>query len=118
MQTAHNLRGGVFFDHEGQIDFRCALGNHANLYVLQDAENLGGKTGSVAQALADEADNRLSAFVFHVSQLGEVGRESGDRLIGLGGDRKAELGGGHNIDRDIVIVKGFEDRLQITMHEQ
>jgi len=33
VQSADHIEHYVFFDDECQIDLRCALGNHANLYI-------------------------------------------------------------------------------------
>ena len=74
----------VFFDHKGQIDFRSALRNHADLHVFEYPEDLGGYSGSVAQAFTYQTDNRLSAFILHIGQLGEIGGQRRDGLVGLG----------------------------------
>src|ERR1035438_71658 len=47
----------VFFDHERQVDFRGALGDHANLFVGELAENQGCNSGRVAAAqMCDVSD--------------------------------------------------------------
>jgi hypothetical protein len=45
VQTPHHLGRVVLFDYESQINFRRALRDHANLYILKDAEHLGGDSG-------------------------------------------------------------------------
>src|ERR1019366_169851 len=68
----------VFFDHERQVDFRGALGDHANLFVGELAENQGCNSGRVAQILADQADDGLEDVL---------------ALRGAGSDARAFAGG-------------------------
>ena len=73
VQAADYFGGVVFFDHESQVNFRRALRDHANLHVFQQAENLGGDAGRVAQVLAHQADDGLASLILHVGQLGKIG---------------------------------------------
>src|ERR1039458_6127133 len=87
VETADYLGGVVFLDHERQIYFGSALGDHADLRIFEQAENLGGDAGCLPKVLADQADDGFAAFVLHVGKFGEIRGQSGDCLVGLGGDR-------------------------------
>src|SRR5580698_7071054 len=108
----------VFFDDEGEVDFGCALGDHADFFVGEFAEDQSGDAGGVAQVFSDQADDGFAAFVFYVGEFGEIGRERRDSLIGVDGERDADFGGGDDIDGDFVAVEGFEDGAQKSVGEE
>src|SRR5580698_7890650 len=108
----------VFFDDEGEIDFGCTLGDHADFFVGEFAEYEGGDAGGVAQVFSDQADDGFAAFVFYVGEFGEIGGEGGDGLIGVDGERDADFGGGDDVDGDFMTVEGFEDGAQKSVGEE
>src|ERR1035441_6077149 len=108
----------VFFDHERQVDFRGALGDHANLFVGELAENQGCNSGRVAQILADQADDGFAALVFYVGQFGEVGGQGRDCLIGVDRERNADFGGRDYVDGNFMAIESLEDRAQKSMGQK
>ena len=73
VQPLHDVRDHVFFYHKRQIDLGGALRNHADFDVRQFTKHARCDAGSVAQILADQADDGLASFIFYVRQFGQVG---------------------------------------------
>src|ERR1019366_5949419 len=118
VQTLDHLSGIAFLDHEGEIDFRRSLRNHANLHVFKNAEDLGSDPGGVAQILAHQADDRLSPFVLYVREFRQIGGQRRDGFVGLGRYRDADFGGGDHIHRYLVVIENLKDGFQISMDQQ
>ena len=58
---------------------------------------------------------RFAAFVFYVGQLGQIGSQRRDGLIGVDGERDADFRSRDDVDGNFVAVEGFEDRAQESM---
>ena len=67
-----------FVDHEAHVDFAGALRDHAHVDVRDGGEDLAGDAGVAADVFADEADERLVAFVLDVGDLAEVVADGGE----------------------------------------
>ena len=93
MQALNHAGDFVFFDYKREVDFRGALGNHADFLVGELAKNQRGDAGCIAQVLTDEAHDGFAALVLDVSELGKIGRECGDRLVGIDRQGNTDLRG-------------------------
>ena len=91
MQPLDYVGNLIFVDHEREINLRGSLRNHANFLIRQFSENQSSHARLFPQALANQTDNRLPALILHIRQLGEIRRQSGDRLIGIHRQRHAHF---------------------------
>src|SRR5258708_3831893 len=68
MQVAHRLWHIALLDHEADIDFRCALGNHADVYsgFSDDVKDTGRNAGLSVNVFPHQADDRLLVFASHI----------------------------------------------------
>ena len=82
------------------------------------AENQGRDARRVAQVLAHQTDDGFAAFIFYVGELGEIGGQRGNRLVGVNGERNADFRGRDNVDGNFVAIEGFEDRAQKSVGQQ
>ena len=64
----------VFFDHEGQVNFRRALGDHADFFIGEFTEYMSGDAWRLAEIFPYQAHDGFAAFIFHVGELGQIGR--------------------------------------------
>src|ERR1700726_2315352 len=60
VQALDNLGDFVFFNHEGQINFGCALRNHTNLLVGKLTKDEPRDSRLFPQIFADQANNGLA----------------------------------------------------------
>ena len=74
MQMAHHPRHIIFFHDEADVNFRRALGNHADvdLRIGNRIENAGRDARLAVNVLTDEADHRLIIIDIDVGNLLEV----------------------------------------------
>ena len=70
-------------DHKADINFGCALGDHVDIHIGNGAEDAGNDARRVADVLAYQANNGLSAGIFHVCQLGQVSGDGGNGFVGI-----------------------------------
>src|ERR1035437_2506042 len=118
VEGACGFVGVVFVDHETHIDFAGALGDHADVDVADGGEDLGGHAAAAADVVADQADQRLPALVFHVGQAAKVGGDGGELFVGVDGERDRDFGGGDHVDRALVLVEDVEDGLHVAVGHQ
>src|SRR5579864_5651077 len=115
MQAADGLRDVVFVDDEGEVNFGCALGNHAHIDVTQGGKHAGSNARGAADVLAHQADDRFAALIFHIGDFGQVGGEVGDRFVGIDGEGNTDFRGGNDVDGTAVPVKSIENCFQKSM---
>src|SRR5579884_1539296 len=112
METANGFRNIVFIDHEGEVNLRGALGNHAHIDVAEGGEYACGNARGAANIFSYEANNGFAALVFDVGDFGEVGREIRNRFVGIYGERNTDFRGGNDVHGTTVPVKSVENCFQ------
>src|SRR5437763_8281751 len=71
VQVAHGLRHIALLNHKTNVDLRCALRNHANIYacVSDDIEYARGDTRLAMAIFPNQADDRLPLFPTDIGNL-------------------------------------------------
>src|ERR1041385_3565334 len=71
MQVPHAMRDVALFNYETDVDFRCTLGNHADVHSClgNSIKNIGGNAGSAVNIVAHQTDDRLLSFRSDLSDL-------------------------------------------------
>ena len=97
MQPLHYVGDHVLFYHKRQIDLGSSLRNHADFDVGQFTEDARRDAGSVAQILADQADDGLASLIFYVRQFGQVRGQRRNRFVRVHGERNAYFRSGDHV---------------------
>ena len=93
VERADGFVGVFFFDHEAHVDFAGALRDHAHVDVLDRAKDLRRHAALSANVFANQADEGLFTFVFHIGKLAQIGSNQGQLVIGVDGERDGDFAG-------------------------
>ena len=105
--------------HEAEVQQRCALRDHADIDAVERVEDAARHARSVADVLADQADDRLIVLHRRLRRTAAARRRIASMLRGVvDGERDADLARSRPCRRRLVAVEDFEDAAQEAVRHQ
>src|SRR5579863_6678079 len=96
-------------DDEAEIERGRALADHADVDLLEGAEDAGAYAGGAFDIFAHQTDDGLVALDGDLGELFEIGDDVVETRIVFDGERHADLGRRDHVDGGFVAVEDLEN---------
>src|SRR5580698_2072357 len=107
-----------FGDDEAQVQQRCALRDHADIYALERVEYAARHARSIPNIVAHQTDDGLIFFDFDIGELPQLGLNLFEALEVIDGERNADLRSGDHIDGGFEAVEDLKDAMQEAVRHE
>src|ERR1019366_4559490 len=118
MQRRDRAEQVGFGQNQADVEQRRALRNHADVNAVEGVEDAPGHSRGVADVVANQADNHLVLLDIDLGELLQLGHDGVEVRGVVDGERNADFGGGHHIDRRFEAVEDLEDAVQEAVCHQ